>query len=246
MAPETRNQHQPQASQAAHYDRQQAMGRPQVTDSDASLPAAEPVAPQANASPAQPAGLVLPTAVVSRSDVGKALREIDKINDFFHQEGLRGSKDKPLPTLSLVLDSLSQANGLNMIHAEDRDKLKAFLTQLKTKAPVVHMSFPSEASSDFTAKLLEWYRANLHAYTLLTVGLRPELAAGCTVRTTNKFFDFSFRGRFEKTKIKLVKAIERLDEGLSTPAADGGGMMAPVEAPAESAAPAQPGQEAAA
>jgi hypothetical protein len=46
----------------------------------------------------------------------------------------------------------------------------------------------------------------------LNVGLQPELAAGCTLRTTNKYYDFSFRKRFERSKQKLLEALEVLDK----------------------------------
>lgn len=149
--------------------------------------------------------------MISRADIGKCTREIEKISDFFHQEGLRGSKDQPLPTLSRTLESLAAANGLNLIHTEDRDTLHGFLVKIKAKAPSVHMSFPSEASDDFVAKLLEWFRTQVHPHIVLNVGLQPELAAGCTLRTTNKFYDFSFRARFEASKAKLLSALEELD-----------------------------------
>jgi hypothetical protein len=140
------------------------------------------------------------------------LREVEKINEYFHQEGLRGSKNQPLPTLGRVLESLATANNLNLIHAEDRETLKHFLTRLKSKAPMVFMSFPSEAGDDFIAKLLDWFRAEVHPHVILNVGLQPELAAGCTLRTTNKYYDFSFRKRFERSKQKLLEALEVLDK----------------------------------
>lgn len=152
--------------------------------------------------------LVLSQHVVSRSDLSKSLRELESIDDFFHQAAIRGSKDQTMPTLGKVLDSLAQANGLNMLKAEDRAVLKSFLTRLKGKAPVINMSFPSEASGPFLAKILTWFRAEVHPHTLMTVGLQPGLVAGCTLRTTNKTFDFSFRKKFEASKEMLIKNIQ--------------------------------------
>lgn len=152
--------------------------------------------------------LVLSWSIVTRADIAKCLRELAKVEDFFHQASIRGSDAKDVPKLSLKLSALATDNKLNLLHAEDRAKLKAFLSKLKAHAPVVHMSFPSEASSDFTTKLLQWFRTNAHPYTVLHIGLQPELAAGCTLRTTNKMFDLSLRKRFEKSKEKLVAALE--------------------------------------
>src|SRR5690606_10854194 len=82
----------------------------------------------------------------------------------------------------------------------------------KSKAPVIHISFPSEASPAFIAKILEWFRTEVHPHVVLHVGLQPELAAGCVVRTTNRMFDFSLRKRFEQSKKKLLESIEALDK----------------------------------
>ncbi len=176
------------------------------------VPRAEKAAVAAESAPVapKPSGeLVLPLSVVSRSDISRSLREVVALDDYFHQASVRGSKDQALPTVSRVLDSMATANGLNLLQPQDRTRIKEFLTRLKANAPVVHMSFPSEASGPFLAKILEWFRREAHPHTVLHIGLQPELAAGCLVRTTNKAFDFSFRKRFEQSKQKLIAALEQ-------------------------------------
>lgn len=208
MAP--RESHNPKVSHVVHDERQQSVQRVEKTEAEPVQTAQATVA-EAPASAQRSGEYILPPAVISRADIGRCAREIESISDYFHQAGLRGSKDQPLPTLSRTLESLATANGMNLIHAQDRDKLKSFLVSIKSKAPSVHMSFPSEASDDFVAKLLDWFRTQVHPHVVLNVGLQPELAAGCTLRTTNKFYDFSFRARFEASKAKLLTALEELD-----------------------------------
>lgn len=161
--------------------------------------------------PAAAAGLSLPLSVVTRSDVSRSLRELAALDDYFHQAAIRGSQAQDMPAISRTLDGLAAANSLNLLHPEARASLKEFLTRLKAQAPVVHISFPSEASDPFLAKILEWFRREVHPHVVLHVGLQPELAAGCLVRTTNKLLDFSFRKRFEQSKQKLIAALEAMD-----------------------------------
>lgn len=156
-------------------------------------------------------GIILPPQVVSRSDVSRCLRELQALDDYFHQASLRGSKADELPRISQVLEALVQANGINLLHPEGRAQLKPFLTHVKAKGPVVHVSFPSVASNQFIGKILQWFRTEAHPLVMLHIGLQPELAAGFTVRTTNKAFDFSFRKRFEQSKQKLITALEKMD-----------------------------------
>lgn len=176
------------------------------------VPEQNPIAPVQAAAASTPAPvsvkLILPTSVVSRADIGHSLRELIRLDDYLHQAAIKGAQAKDLPKLGHALEAIASANKLNLLYPEHRTTLKEFLSAVKTKAPVVHMSFPSEASKDFQAKLLEWFRTEAHPLVLLHIGLQPKLAAGCTVRTTNKMFDFSFRKRFEKSKAKLIAALE--------------------------------------
>lgn len=191
-----------QPAEQHHVPRQQV----QVTAGQ-TAPVAAPAGPEA-----VNAAIILPLGVVTRSDVSKSLRELQVIDDYFHQSAIRGAQNSTPPSLSKTLDALAEANNLNLIHAEHRAPLKEFLTKIKATAPVVHISFPSEPSAPFLAKILEWFRSQVHPHTVLHVGLQPELAAGCTVRTTNKIFDFSLRKRFDASKQRLLQSLEELDK----------------------------------
>lgn len=206
-------------SGVAHVSRPQSANRVVqeiVPPAEASAPVQTVAAESTSATPAAAVGFVLPGNVVSRSDVARSLRELETIDDYFHQAAIRGSKDQSMPTLGKVLDSLAVANNLNMLNPEDRAHLKSFLSKVKLNAPVIHMSFPSEASGPFLSKILEWFRQEVHPHTVLHVGLQPELVAGCMLRTTNKIFDFSFRKKFEKSKEKLIAALESSPSVAST------------------------------
>jgi F0F1-type ATP synthase delta subunit len=50
-----------------------------------------------------------------------------------------------------------------------------------------------------------WLRANIHPQALVQVGLQPNIAAGCVVRTANKQFDLSLRQSFAKHKDLLIE-----------------------------------------
>lgn len=170
-----------------------------------------PAVPVARPAQAQ-AGLALPYQIVSRSDVSRCLRELQGLDDYFHQAAVRGSRVEQLPQISAVLESVVNANGLNLLHAEHREALKPFLSKIRNSGPVVHLGFPSTASAQFVSKLLQWFRTEAHPHTMLHIGLQPELAAGFVVRTTNKAFDFSFRKRFDQSKQKLIVALEKMGD----------------------------------
>lgn len=234
----------PVSAGSQHVSRQQfASGTAEASAAVDTIPTPEvavevsqPVAAQAPAPQAQPAQasmsnqLQLPLSMVSKSDVSRTLRELLALDDFFHQAALRGGKPSEVPTVSKTLDELAVGNNFNLLQPDHRSTLKEFLTRLKSKAPAVHISFPSEASDPFIAKILEWFRTNTHPHVLLHIGLMPELAAGCLVRTTNKMFDFSFRKRFEQSRVKLIESLVSLNNASEHVAvADANATVAPED-----------------
>ncbi len=141
----------------------------------------------------------LPVSVASRVDVGRLLREVQSIDAFLKQSAIRepGSPVK-MPKTSRLFDETLQINKINVLHDDERIKLSAFLTDVRTHAPTMHMSFSADPSPAFTQRLITWIRAELHPTVLLQVGLQPNIGAGCVVRTTNKYFDLSLRSRFKE------------------------------------------------
>lgn len=162
--------------------------------------------------------LRLPLSVVSRVDVGRLLREAESIDSFLNQSAIRepGTPVK-LPRTSRLFDETVETNKLNVLHEDDRKRLQSFLVEVKSHAPTLHMSFSADPSPVFTQKLMSYLRSEIHPIVLLQVGLQPNMGAGCVVRTTNKYFDFSLRSRF-KEKGSVLADLMRADLKASEPA----------------------------
>lgn len=152
--------------------------------------------------------LVLPISVTGPVEVGRLLREITDIDEALHQLGLRegGNKTK-MPQTSRLMDKTIEQNSLNLLHDKDRAELTEFLTAVREKSPVLHMSFSADPSVHFLEKLIAWLRQEIHPKVLLTIGLQPNIGAGCILRTTNKQFDLSLRKDFEKKRDMLMASI---------------------------------------
>jgi F0F1-type ATP synthase delta subunit len=81
------------------------------------------------------------------------------------------------------------------------------------------MSFAIEPSSFMTQKIVSWFRKEVHPALMLHTGIQPTIAAGCVMRTSNKYFDFSLRQHLTASQGLLTKAIEEHSaEEDSTPA----------------------------
>src|SRR3989344_8018466 len=145
--------------------------------------------------------LILPLTAVSRMDVMRAIREIDALDDFLAQSAIRqpGTNVK-LPKTSRVMDEVVEINKLNILVEADRKGLLKLMKQVYEEAPVLHISFSADPSPLFIQRLVSWLRVEVHPSVLLKIGLQPNIGAGCTIRTKNKYFDFSLRQNFKNQR----------------------------------------------
>lgn len=152
--------------------------------------------------------LELPVLVFGPVEIHRLQRELEALEEYLQAAAIREpGKQPPLPRTSRILEALAGNNRFNLLVAEDRREVTAFLKAIDQKAPVMHISFAADPSSAFTAKIVAWLRTNIHPYALLHLGLQPAIAAGCMVRTNNKSFDFSLRHRFYDQRQLLLDAL---------------------------------------
>lgn len=152
--------------------------------------------------------LQLPPDVVGRVDVGRILRELETLENFLKTASIRSPEvSSKLPKTSRMLDELLQINKLKALETSDRKKLVGFLETVKTKSPILHISFSADPPAAFVQKLTAWLRQEIHPLVLVQIGLQPAIGAGTIVRTPNKQFDFSLRKRFSGQKDILLKKL---------------------------------------
>lgn len=153
--------------------------------------------------------LSLPVGVVSQVDIARLLREVGALNDFFAGAAVRkaGTPVQP-PRLSRLLDQLARDNRYNLLEEKHRGELAQKLNTVLGTAPLLHISFAAEPSTPALERILSWFRTNIHPHTLLQVGLQPTIAAGCVLRTPNKFFDMSMRHYLKEQEPYLVQLIQ--------------------------------------
>lgn len=152
----------------------------------------------------------LPVSVVTQSDLSRLIYDLEKIDEFFLQVKIRSAGDSMnLPRTSAVMEDLLKQNSLNLLKEADRQRLKFILTTIRTKSPVIHMSFSTFPNQKFLEKIVFWMRQNISEIIVLQIGLQPNIGAGFTLRTTNKFFDFSLRQHLNKKSDLLVAELKK-------------------------------------
>ena len=118
--------------------------------------------------------LTLPFLVVSPGDVARLKREVEALNDYLHQAGLRkgGDETPKLPRTSRLLDELAGANKLELLSSASREQLIEYLGYLSERAPVIAISFASDPSSGFTVKIVAWLHGAINVGNGNAVGFR--------------------------------------------------------------------------
>jgi F0F1-type ATP synthase delta subunit len=150
----------------------------------------------------------LPTAVVSPVDLGRLVREMEAIDNGLLQAHLRDkTADIKLPKTSKLLEEMVALNKVNLLDDADRTLLTQFLEAVKEKAPTMHISFSADPSPLFVDKLISWLRDQIHPLILMTIGMQPDIGAGCVIRTTNKHFDLSLARHLSEKRAELMKSL---------------------------------------
>lgn len=154
----------------------------------------------------------LPLQVATPVDVGRLIREVEALDNILIAYDVKGTVDEAkMPKTTLLLDAIIDANKMNLLDADQRAKLLQFLQTARAHAPVIHVSFGSDPAPAFIEKLMTWLRREIHPQLLITVGLQPNVGAGCLVRTTNHYFDFSLRESFKNNRELLMAKLREVE-----------------------------------
>ena len=151
--------------------------------------------------------LKLPVSIMTKQDMHRLIREVEALDNYILQNSIRGEKSAALPRLTATLESLIRDNDLEIMNEKARSTLRTTLAELLKTAPVVHMSFAVEPSSFMTQKIVSWFRNEIHPALMLHTGIQPTIAAGCVMRTSNKYFDFSLRQHLQASQSMLMESI---------------------------------------
>lgn len=148
--------------------------------------------------------LRLPNVVMTRSDLLRLSREIEALDRFFTQYGDAPDETVALPRTSKSLEAFIRENELNIHDKIIRKTVIEFMNFLKKTAPTVHMSFAKDPPASALIKIVEWFRREIHPRTILDIGVQPNIAGGCMLRSGSRIFDFSLRQHLNAHK-KLLK-----------------------------------------
>lgn len=155
---------------------------------------------------------VLPPNIVSKLDLARLVHEVEQIDAVLTTAAVQakvGAGTKPQITPSEQLADFLRLNSLTLTSdGRARTELVNQLRLIKDKAPAIHMTFAVEADPDSLGQLALWLRQSIHPQAVISVGLQPGLVAGVYMRTPNRVFDMSLKGRLAGQHELLVSQLE--------------------------------------
>lgn len=161
--------------------------------------------------------LVFPPALTGRADISRLLRELEALDNDLESQRAR-SKGKGgsyrLPNMSRALNDFLETNKLDIADDQTRMNLRTQLRKLKDHAPVIHMTFASDADPDSMQRIVAWIRQELHPQALISVGLQPSLVGGVYVRTPNHVHDLSIRAHMRDSRGVIVQDLATLSKAM--------------------------------
>lgn len=156
---------------------------------------------------------VLPSSVVTRVDVSRLVSETERLDNLLTAAAARKKIKRTRltkPKMSEQLSEFLDENELEITESRKRSQLIKQLRLLKTKVPVVHMTFAVAADPESLAMLVSWFRKSVHPQAVISVGLQPRLVAGVHLRTTNQVYDLSLKARVEASRGILAEELGAL------------------------------------
>ena len=139
--------------------------------------------------------------IVTPLDLGRVQREIFDID-----QKLNANKGN-LPYIGNELNSIVKAANVNLLQADDRDRVIKQLAFVRRTAPSIQVSFASQPSKLAIRPIVRWFRQNGHPNTLVNINIQPELGGGCVVRTSSREFDFSLQKIFKQNQNLLASKL---------------------------------------
>jgi hypothetical protein len=153
---------------------------------------------------------LLPSALISRADLARLVREVESVDNVLETQKVKnnGQGGYKLPTMSQSLNDFLVINKIDLTDDHGRMTLKEQLLKLKDKAPVIHMTFATTADPESLQDLVDWVRKELHPQALISTGLQPSLIGGVYMRTPNHVYDFSMRASMKGKRAILINELE--------------------------------------
>ena len=159
--------------------------------------------------------LNLPLDLYSPDQFGILMMESGKHLNTLRDAGVRARTagadgDLPAPHLSALMTGVLHDNNLKLDDPKSYEKLSTGLRVIRDKAPVAHVTLAALPNRALKRQLVEWFRAEVNPYMLLTFVVRADIGGGVVLRVGSRIYDFSFRQRIMGNKHRISEIYDHV------------------------------------
>ncbi|SRR6266496_4467705 len=152
-------------------------------------------------------GLHLPIDLYSSDQLGAVIMELrghvsSLRNASVRAQAVHGEVGAPTHLSALLLAALHSA-GVSPTDTAGTEKLQRQLEAIRDKAPAVHLMMAALPNRDFKRKLTEWFRSEIHPFTLLTFATRTDIGGGVIIQAGSHLYNYSFRQQILQHKARI-------------------------------------------
>jgi hypothetical protein len=108
----------------------------------------------------------------------------------------------PAHTSALLLGVLRES-GVDPTEQPATEKLLKELEAIRDKAPAVHLMMAALPNRELKRKLTDWFRTEIHPYSLLTFATRADIGGGVIVQAGSHVYNWSFREQILSHKSRI-------------------------------------------
>ena len=150
--------------------------------------------------------LRLPVDLYSPEQLGAIIIELRSHSGGLRDAAVRARATKqeaaPIHTSALLMAAYREA-GVSPTDQPNTEKLLKQLEAIRDRAPAVHLMMAALPNRDFKRKLVEWFRAEIHPYALLTFATRADIGGGIIIQAGSHIYNYSFREQILSHKNRI-------------------------------------------
>lgn len=108
----------------------------------------------------------------------------------------------PLHTSALLMAAMREVD-VKPTDEPAAEKLLKQLEAIRDRAPAVHLMMAGLPNRDLKRKLTEWFRTEIHPYTMLTFATRADIGGGVIIQAGSHIYNYSFREQILSHKHRI-------------------------------------------
>lgn len=141
------------------------------------------------------------------TDIQISITSLERLKRLLVELDMIFSKRNPQHQASADLEAVLRDNKLDELTPRSAAQLRATITEIVAKSPVVKIITPSVLDAPEQQTIAKWFRDNVNERLIVSFRTDTQLLAGMVLQTPSKRYDFSLAGGLDKGRSSLIAKV---------------------------------------